>query len=184
MTVEGITQEIYAACFERGLEPKDLPCIFTGGEPLLQIDLPIILGVRNLGMRLHMETNGSLDAVRKGRAHNPKELEEFLAYFDELTISPKILPLSQDVFDRSTTLKVLVPSTEFPFSKFSDFLKNASHVQMKTLIIQPLTPAGGIDTWEWKANVSEAIAVAISRKKLYNENWRVIPQTHVLMKVR
>lgn len=184
MALENITQEIYAVCFERGLEPKGLPCILTGGEPLLQIDLPLVLSIRNLGMYLHMETNGSLDAARKNSAKDTQSFDEVLDYFEEITLSPKVLPLSQDVFDRATTLKVLVPSTSLPFSEISDFIKKSTSIQRKTLVIQPVTPVGGIDTWEWKANISEAISVSLSRKKLYNENWRVIPQTHVLMKVR
>lgn len=185
MSVETITQAIHDVCFERGVQPEGIPCVFTGGEPLLQLDLPLALSIKNMGMPLHMETNGSLSAVRAGRLNPVERLHEVLDMFEEITISPKISTLSQVVLEFANTIKVLVPFTEdYPKFRLKDLGALATTFMMKTLIFQPVTPRSGVDTWEWRNNVAEAISVALERKKLYNENWRVIPQTHVIMKVR
>jgi organic radical activating enzyme len=185
MTSEMITQAVYNVCFEKGIIPVGIPCVFTGGEPLLQVDLPLLMSVRNLQMPCHLETNGSLSAVRSGRLYDTDVLHEALSYFDEVTVSPKVEPLSQDVLIAADTIKVLIPFTDsFTLNGLHILTAGPSYLKLKNLIFQPITPRSGIDSWEWRNHVAEAISLAIDRKRLYNENWRVIPQTHILMKVR
>jgi organic radical activating enzyme len=185
MSVEMISQAIYDCCFEKGISPAGIPCVFTGGEPLLQLDLPLVLQIKLLYMPLHMETNGSLSAVRAGRLSNPDDLLEVLNFFEEVTVSPKVSTMSPFVLECADTIKVLVPFTkDYPSSSLRSLGLTLSTFATKTLIFQPITPREGISSWEWRNNVTEAMTVALDRKRSFNENWRVIPQTHALMKVR
>lgn len=52
--------------------------VFTGGEPLLQVDMDLIEAFRAAGWRLALETNGSLPVPEYGRS------------FDWVCVSPKV----------------------------------------------------------------------------------------------
>ena len=43
-----------------GREPRHRFVVFTGGEPLLQLDAPLVQAVRDRGFRTAVETNGTL----------------------------------------------------------------------------------------------------------------------------
>lgn len=185
MSAEMISQAIYDCCFEKGISPVGIPCVFTGGEPLLQLDLTLVLQIKRLNMPLHMETNGSMGAVRSGRLSSKEKLLEVLSHFEEITVSPKVAAMDHLVLECADTIKVLVPFTkDYPSSSLRSLGVTLSTFATKTLIFQPVTPKEGIASWEWRNNVTEAMTVALDRKRSFNENWRVIPQTHALMKVR
>ena len=78
---EMTAEEIGSACVE-AMDDPDLraPVIFTGGEPLLQLDLPLLEYLASLGYTLPMlETNGSLPI--------PEDMKPWLAY---VSCSPKV----------------------------------------------------------------------------------------------
>jgi len=68
--------------------------IFTGGEPLLQVDLELVKAFHLLNYSMYVETNGSVDIS--------KELKGYLW----VTCSPKFLPI-QIVKERIDELKLL-----------------------------------------------------------------------------
>jgi organic radical activating enzyme len=157
--------------------------VITGGEPLLQVDSQILSSIKELGMELHLETNGSLAAERILSSH-VSEVDDCLGYFSEITVSPKVVPLGPNVLELATSFKVLIP---FPVNFNEGDLTcalNLTTSSLMNLIVQPQTPAGGVVGWEWRKNVNEALAFSLKRKQLYGETWRVIPQTHIIMRVR
>ena len=48
------------------------------------------------------------------------------------------------------------------------------------LVVQPITPASGINSDEWYENCAGAVRLANKMSK-GKYKWRVIPQTHVMM---
>lgn len=52
--------------------------VLTGGEPSLFIDLPLLRSIKKLGVRIHIETNGTKDFTLS-----------FREYLDWITVSPK-----------------------------------------------------------------------------------------------
>lgn len=76
--------------------------VFTGGEPLLQLDDPLIKACHELGMKIGAETNGTLKA--------PKNI-------DWLCVSPKSdAPLIQTY---GNELKLVYPQDKAPPEKFA-----------------------------------------------------------------
>jgi organic radical activating enzyme len=182
MELSKVLQAILDCCQIRHVTTKSLACVFTGGEPLLQLDLPLVNAVKNMDMDLHIETNGSLDAERKA-IEKESSLRGMLSLFEEVTVSPKINPVSSLVFEFATTFKVIIP---FPLAFTEGSLESAKAKggSIKTFIAQPQTPSSGLNGWEWRNNVNEALSFSLKRKQLYGETWRVIPQTHIIMRVR
>lgn len=56
LETDEIVERIYEACDENPL-PK--LCVFTGGEPTLQLDDALVDAIHGLGMEVAMETNGT-----------------------------------------------------------------------------------------------------------------------------
>ena len=81
--------------------PEDAYVVFTGGEPMLQLDLPLIEACHDLELEVAVETNGTL-AV-------PPEV-------DWICVSPKPPgPLVQDTGDE---LKLVYPQAALPPDRF------------------------------------------------------------------
>jgi organic radical activating enzyme len=178
-----IVDTIKACCALRYVPYHRLICVFTGGEPLLQLDLPLIEAIAGLGMKLHIETNGSVDAVSSFRDRVRKWEAAFLL-FEEITVSPKTATIDMGLIKFATTLKVLIPLPVGIFDSHVGFMISGATDRLCSLVAQPQTPAGGFLGWEWKNNVSEAFTFALQRKRFFNELWKVVPQTHVLMRIR
>ncbi|MEX2603555.1 MAG: 7-carboxy-7-deazaguanine synthase QueE [Gracilimonas sp.] len=66
--------------------------VITGGEPLLHDLLPLTLGLKSAGLKVHIETSGSsplsgqLDWITLSPKRFKKPTEEVFAYVDELKI--------------------------------------------------------------------------------------------------
>lgn len=66
--------------------------VITGGEPLLHDLLPLTLGLKSEGMKVHIETSGSsplsgqLDWITLSPKRFKKPTEEVFAYVDELKV--------------------------------------------------------------------------------------------------
>ncbi|CDG83307.1 7-carboxy-7-deazaguanine synthase [Janthinobacterium agaricidamnosum] len=91
------TAEALAAAID-GLWPASYPAskyvVFTGGEPLLQLDTPLIDAMHRAGFTIAIETNGTLP-VPPG--------------VDWICVSPKMG--SQLVVSKGSELKVVIPQT-------------------------------------------------------------------------
>ncbi|UOD29318.1 7-carboxy-7-deazaguanine synthase [Massilia violaceinigra] len=74
--------------------PQSKYVVFTGGEPLLQLDAPLIDAMHGVGFEIAIETNGTL-AVPPG--------------VDWICVSPKMG--SRLVVEKGNELKVVIPQT-------------------------------------------------------------------------
>lgn len=95
--------------------------VFTGGEPLLQLDAPLIEALHERGFEIAVETNGTIEAP---------------AGIDWLCVSPKgRAELKQS---SGHELKLVYPQSEAPPSRFCDF-------DFQHFFLQPmdLGPRGG-----------------------------------------
>ncbi len=106
-TASSLAQKI-ASCWPAGLENIQPMIVFTGGEPLLQLDDSLIKECKQLGFYTAVETNGTITA--------PKTL-------DWITVSPK--PGSELVQTEGSELKLVYPHdvppesvTELAFEHF------------------------------------------------------------------
>lgn len=128
--------------------------VITGGEPLIHDLNPLSKQLRDLGMRVHLETSG---------AHL------FSGTFDWVTLSPKkFKPPHESIYDRVNELKVVIVNTED-----LEWAENeASKVPLTTVkYLQP----------EWNTPESREL---IFQYVLKHPQWRISLQTHKFLAVR
>lgn len=107
--------------------------VFTGGEPLLQLDAPLIEAMHKYGFEVAIETNGTLP-VPEG--------------VDWICVSPKAgVPLVQD---RGNELKVIVPQT-------GQNLADYERLQFDHFYLQPM------DGPQKEANTALAVRTCLAR---------------------
>lgn len=82
--------------------PDSKYVVFTGGEPLLQLDLALIAAMHEVGFTIAIETNGTLP-VPKG--------------VDWVCVSPKMG--SNLVVRKGNEIKVVIPQMEQPMSEYA-----------------------------------------------------------------
>ena len=82
--------------------PDSKYVVFTGGEPLLQLDLALIAAMHEVGFTIAIETNGTLP-VPKG--------------VDWICVSPKMG--SSLVVRKGNEIKVVIPQMEQPMSEYA-----------------------------------------------------------------
>ena len=87
--------------------------VFTGGEPLLQLDAPLIAGCHRRGFEIAVETNGTIAAP---------------AGVDWLTVSPK--PNSRLVQRQGSELKLVFPHPVRP--------DEVAHLPFQHFFLQPM----------------------------------------------
>jgi organic radical activating enzyme len=153
-----------------GFLPKDRPrCVFTGGEPMLQLDVNLIGALREAGFLLCIETNGTIG-------------EQWLASLDEVTVSPKRPVDELPALRYATTIKVLVPV--FEGIEVSSLVRKVNYSDVRrwkvNLVLQPIRVEDGV-LGQFRKNCQEAVSL---QKKLWvrhRQLWRVIPQVHRLM---
>ena len=92
--------------------------VCTGGEPLLQLDVPLIKAFQNAGFEVAVETNGTIKA--------PKEL-------DWVCVSPKIM--SKLIKKTGNELKLVYPQTNVN-------PKDVEHFIFDHYFLQPLDEVG------------------------------------------
>jgi organic radical activating enzyme len=153
-----------------GFLSKDRPrCVFTGGEPMLQLDVNLIGALREAGFLLCIETNGTIG-------------EQWMISLDEVTVSPK-RPINElPALRYATTIKVLVPVFEGIEVYSIVEMVNISAVRRRNinLVLQPISIEDGASR-QFRINCQEAVGL---QKKLWvrhRQIWRVIPQVHRLM---
>jgi len=120
------------------LWPADAPAgfvVFTGGEPLLQLDPPLIEALHNSGFEIAIETNGTLP-VPSG--------------IDWVCVSPKAgAPV---VVDRGDELKIIVPQPGLDPLAFA-------HLDFRRLSVQPM------DNPDRAANTEYAIRFCLAHPR-------------------
>lgn len=155
--------------------------VFSGGEPLLQVDKDLCDLVMADGWRIAVETNGSVQ---------PKA--DVFDLISHLTVSPKRgAPL---VLNYADELKVVLPgSADEPWSD-AELEKMAKHLNPVELFVQPQDP---IDTEKVNASHLSQALESDPRAALHymanekrcvefvmrNPIWRVSLQTHKFLRV-
>ena len=141
--------------------------VVTGGEPLLQLKRKpgrdLVRRLRGRGVRLHLETNGTVNA-------------EVIQEFDHVTVSPKAIrtedtplqALDHIVVRKGTDLKVVHPQwTLLNLSRMEGW-------EFDHRYVQPLDGGSGLNTWDQDHLES---TVRVTRTM----GWKLSPQVHKLM---
>lgn len=170
MTASQILKEVNPIA----IYPIDL--VFTGGEPLLQMDAKLTEVFLERGYRITIETNGTVPLPS-------------MMCFHELIVSPKQKELDDLVLRRAHTLKFLYP---FPDGmSLKDVMDISRKATTAKKIIQPVTPKEGIASQKWRDRCDASLGAIHYLNKIEamenpssNNVWRVIPQTHVMMALR
>lgn len=127
--------------------------VITGGEPLMHDLLPLTIGLKNAGIKVHLETSGS---------------KELTGQFDWVTLSPKrFKPPVESIYQHVNELKVVVLTKK-------DLTWAEKHAQKcppnTTLLLQP----------EWNTPASIQIIVEYVKN---NPQWGISLQTHKYLNV-
>jgi organic radical activating enzyme len=164
--------------------PNETLVILTGGEPLLQVDMPLVRMIENLGLLPCIETSGDEKAVAKATSKGI-EVETVLHTLHDVTISPKNSYVSNFVLALSSAIKILVPFpgdiTEDDVRHYAEELGEDRNGSFPEFILQPIT------TKDLKIDPrASALAMRFQHKWVSqtNKDWRVIPQCHVPMQLR
>jgi len=128
--------------------------VLSGGEPTLQLDLPILSALHKKGYKLHLETNGSI------------QLGERLPLIDHITLSPK-QGRHETLIERCDEIKLLYPPihpdvTPEMFDGFPTHEK----------FLQPV----------WDAHYRENLRATL-QKCYETPDWRLSLQTHKMIGV-
>jgi len=127
--------------------------VITGGEPLLHDLLPLTLGLKSAGLKVHIETSGS---------------SPLSGQLDWITLSPKRFKKPTDeVFDYVDELKVVVLTNKDLKWAEENAVKCPSGTQ---LLLQP----------EWDTPKSIDLIVDYVKE---NPEWGISLQTHKFLKV-
>lgn len=128
--------------------------VVTGGEPLMHDLSGLVQGLRNAGLRSHLETSGAYP---------------YTTGFDWITLSPKPLkPPHSSIYPAANELKVVVSKPE----DFTWAEQQATYVSPTTIkLLQP----------EWNTPTSQSLIVDYI---LHHPEWRLSLQTHKLLGVR
>jgi organic radical activating enzyme len=129
--------------------------VFTGGEPLLQLDKELIKSLHFLGFEIAVETNGTLPL--------PDGL-------DWVCVSPKIG--SDLVVKQGDEIKFVVPQID-DFSAIVESLKRFEKMNFKNFFLQAK------DGPNQSANLKLAIDICKKRPL-----WRLSLQTHKLLGIQ
>ncbi len=130
--------------------------VCTGGEPLLQLDAPLIEALHAQQFEIAIETNGTLPVP---------------AGIDWVCVSPKAgNPL---VVSKGNELKVVVPQAQAS-------LKEYEALEFDHFLVQPMAPLSGFMPNE--PNARSAIDFAIAWCKDH-PRWRLSLQTHKYLNI-
>jgi len=127
---QSLADHVASLWIGRAGDPKLVVC--TGGEPLLQLDGPLVAALHEQGFQIAIETNGTLAA--------PDDL-------DWVCVSPKAdTPL---VLQQGQELKLVYPQASAPPERFE-------HLAFERFWLQPM------DGPEREANTAAALAYCLS----------------------
>jgi 7-carboxy-7-deazaguanine synthase len=119
--------------------PGERLVVLTGGEPLLQVDWPLVNELRDWGFKLAVETNGTVHPLAF-------ESVKLVDVFDHVCVSPKLTRVGR--FDNLTVLhahdlKVVLPgstSPDIPPWSDDELAELAKMGTWKNLYVQPIDP--------------------------------------------
>ena len=136
-------------------DPHHKYVVFTGGEPLLQLDSSLIDELHQLGFKIAIETNGTMRAP---------------AGIDWICVSPKF---GSDLLQvQGDELKLVIPQMGHE-GKLPQLLARFEKMSFKHHFLQPL------DGPNKTANTELAIKICQSRPL-----WRLSTQTHKILGIR
>ena len=136
-------------------DPHHKYVVFTGGEPLLQLDSSLIDELHQLGFKIAIETNGTMRAP---------------AGIDWICVSPKF---GSDLLQvQGDELKLVIPQIGHE-GKLPQLLARFEKMSFKHHFLQPL------DGPNKAANTELAIKICQSRPL-----WRLSTQTHKILGIR
>ena len=136
-------------------DPHHKYVVFTGGEPLLQLDSSLIDELHQLGFKIAIETNGTMRAP---------------AGIDWICVSPKF---GSDLLQvQGDELKLVIPQVGHE-GKLPQLLARFEKMSFKHHFLQPL------DGPNKAANTELAIKICQSRPL-----WRLSTQTHKILGIR
>lgn len=140
-------------------------CVFTGGEPLLQMDGPLIQALHEAGFQVAVETNGTIRLAES--FPDQPELQP-----DWIVCSPK-LPEEQLPLERFDELKLVIP--DYRPKQYRNFADRARlhEIEGTKVPLLWLQPEDG-------PRLEEAKQLAV-QLVLDNPNWRVSVQTHKVL---
>jgi organic radical activating enzyme len=175
--------------------------VLTGGEPLLQVDPLLLNEIRLKGVRLCLETSGSVDAFDIFRQTG----FTLRGWFDTISVSPKIFyKVSKKVLEFSDCLKVVWPGAGFYDEALASLYREVGRkvmgdgltpkyiyhrvwkvLQVETVYNSDVYGCGKIVNWQkTKENFISAEKKAKELFEKYGHRWRVLPQVHVTVGVR
>lgn len=123
--------------------------VFTGGEPLLQLDTPLIEAMQARGFEVAVETNGTLPA--------PPGI-------DWLCVSPK--GTTTLAIENGDELKLVYPQHDAPPSRFAS-------LGFRHFFLQPMDTTGIASCGPPTTPLDAALAYCLA-----NPQWRLSLQTH------
>ncbi|MEO0047396.1 MAG: hypothetical protein RLZZ410_355 [Pseudomonadota bacterium] len=136
-------------------DPHHKYVVFTGGEPLLQLDTPLIMTLKAKGFKIGIETNGTIRAPQG---------------IDWVCVSPK--SGAELVQVQGNEIKVVIPQAGH-LGQLPQLLIRFEKMSFKHHFLQAM------DGPDLEANRALAIKICQSRPL-----WRLSTQTHKLLGIR
>ncbi|MFM1806202.1 MAG: hypothetical protein RL212_461 [Pseudomonadota bacterium] len=136
-------------------DPHHKYVVFTGGEPLLQLDTPLIMALKAKGFKIGLETNGTIRAPQG---------------IDWICVSPK--SGAELVQVQGDEIKVVIPQAGH-LGQLPQLLIRFEKMSFKHHFLQAM------DGPDLEANRALAIKICQSRPL-----WRLSTQTHKLLGIR
>ena len=134
-----------------GINAREKVVVFTGGEPLLQLDAELIAAVKVAGYFIAVETNGTIGAP---------------AGIDWVCVSPK--GQNRLLQQRGQELKLVWPQTGVDPAEFAD-------LDFERFYLQPKDPLGP------DKSAAQHHTQAVIDYCLKHPQWRMSVQTHKLV---
>ena len=133
--------------------------VLTGGEPLLQVDQPLLKTLQDGGFYVAIETNGTQSL----RGRSP----------DWITCSPKTEPEKIKI-ERIDEIKLVYPIQNHLKAKPSDYMRELPKAQ--SYYLQPM------DESHYETGAESTLNSVVEYVKL-NPSWAVSIQTHKIMQI-
>lgn len=153
-------------------------CVLTGGEPLLQVDAPLLAALHAEGWHVALETNGTQKA-------------DLLESFEHVTVSPKLSELGDGIASlapglHATDLKVVVPGHAAPLRGWSPGMLDtlAEVIPSDFRFLQPMDPAALVQLAPAERHAHRTGGLGFALDFIRTRPWwRLSVQTHKVIGV-
>jgi len=120
--------------------------VFTGGEPTIQIDLPLLRMFRKSKYQLHIESNGATECIANENGQLINKMFTMWHYFNWVTISPKYhngyMLADVSSLERADEVKLLV-DTKLSIEELKQRITEVrEYFQNGTIFLQPIEASG------------------------------------------